>query len=108
MRKAIPVVTRLAITLRFLATGDSYKSLSYLFRVSDSSLSAIIPEVDVALEVCMPKCVLNCSLTANQGKYSYDPVSKVLVWDIGRIELPKLPNIKGTTTSHTLIRPQMK
>lgn len=53
---------------------------------------------DVALEICMPKCVLNCSLTANQGKYSYDPVSKVLLWDIGRIELPKLPNIRGTVS----------
>ncbi|XP_045502399.1 AP-3 complex subunit mu-1 [Colias croceus] len=53
---------------------------------------------NVALEICMPKCVLNCSLTANQGKYSYDPVSKVLMWDIGRIELPKLPNIRGTVS----------
>lgn len=49
MRKAIPVVTRLAITLRFLATGDSYKSLSYLFRVSDASISDIVPEVCAAL-----------------------------------------------------------
>lgn len=55
---------------------------------------------DVSLEICMPKCVLNCSLTANQGKYSYDPVSKVLLWDIGRIELPKLPNIRGTVSTH--------
>ncbi|KAI8429751.1 hypothetical protein MSG28_000300 [Choristoneura fumiferana] len=53
---------------------------------------------NVAIEICMPKCVLNCSLTANQGKYSYDPVSKVLLWDIGRIELPKLPNIRGSVS----------
>ena len=50
----------------------------------------------------MPKCVLNCSLTANQGKYSYDPVSKVLLWDIGRIELPKLPNIRGSVSMSLL------
>ncbi|KAF9419289.1 hypothetical protein HW555_004216 [Spodoptera exigua] len=56
---------------------------------------------NVSLEICMPKCVLNCSLTANQGKYSYDPVSKVLLWDIGRIELPKLPNIRGTVSVAT-------
>lgn len=48
----------------------------------------------------MPKCVLNCSLTANQGKYSYDPVSKILLWDIGRIELPKLPNIRGNVSEY--------
>lgn len=49
MRNAIPVTTRLAITLRFLATGDSYKSLMYLFRVSDDSISVIVLEVCTAL-----------------------------------------------------------
>lgn len=44
-RECIPVEVRLAITLRFLATGDSYSSLMYLFRVSKSLISKIIPEV---------------------------------------------------------------
>lgn len=44
-RDSIPAATRLAITLRFLATGDSYASLMYLFRVSRSSISRIVPEV---------------------------------------------------------------
>lgn len=43
----------------------------------------------------MPKSVLNCSLVPNQGKYSFDPVSKVLVWDVGRIDVSKLPNLRG-------------
>ena len=30
----------------------------------------------VKLEIPMPKSVLNCSLTASQGKYAFDPVSK--------------------------------
>lgn len=45
MRKAIPVGERLALTLRFLATGESFMSLQYLFRIPQSTISKIIPEV---------------------------------------------------------------
>ncbi|KAK9744439.1 Adaptor complexes medium subunit family [Popillia japonica] len=55
----------------------------------------------VKLEVMMPKCILNCVLTANQGKYNYDPVSKVLHWEIGRIDVAKLPNIRGSVSIAT-------
>lgn len=48
-RRAIPAKERLAITLRFLATGDSYKSLHYLFKVSPQLISTIVPEVCTAL-----------------------------------------------------------
>ena len=41
-RKAIPVAERLAVTLRFLASGDSLASLSCLFRMSKQSISTII------------------------------------------------------------------
>lgn len=51
---------------------------------------------NVVIEIPMPKAVLNCSLTPSQGKYSFDPVSRTLVWDVGRIDTTKLPNIRGT------------
>lgn len=44
----------------------------------------------------MPKSVLNCILNPSQGKYSFDPVTKILVWDVGRIDISKVPNIRGT------------
>lgn len=42
MRKAISPETRLAITLRYLATGDSYRSLVLLFRVAHNTMSGIV------------------------------------------------------------------
>jgi len=49
MRKSISVQERLSITLRFLATGDHYSSLQYLFRTSKQAISQIVPEVCEAL-----------------------------------------------------------
>lgn len=60
---------------------------------------------NVSLEIPMPKSVLNCSLTPSQGKYSFDPVSKVLMWDVGKIDVANRlpPNIKGTVSKIYLI-----
>ena len=44
-RKPLPPGLRVAITLRFLATGDSYVSLQYNFRVAHNTISGIVPEV---------------------------------------------------------------
>ncbi|CAF1090977.1 unnamed protein product [Adineta steineri] len=57
----------------------------------------------VAIECAMPKSVLNCTLTPSQGKCTFDPVKKVLTWDIGKIETnnqnsTRLPTIRGNIT----------
>ncbi|XP_034243500.1 uncharacterized protein LOC117646568 [Thrips palmi] len=48
-RKAIEPGERLAITLRYLASGDSQTSLSSLFRVSSQAISKIVLETTAAI-----------------------------------------------------------
>lgn len=45
MRDAITPRTKLATTLRFLSSGDSYRSLQLLSKVSYKSISAFVPGV---------------------------------------------------------------
>ena len=49
MQKALEPGLRLAITLRYLATGDSYTSLQYEFRVAHSTISFVMPETCKAI-----------------------------------------------------------
>ena len=48
-RKAISVQELLALPLRFLASGDPYVSLQYLFKISKQVISCIVPELREAL-----------------------------------------------------------
>ncbi|XP_029969512.1 protein ANTAGONIST OF LIKE HETEROCHROMATIN PROTEIN 1 isoform X2 [Salarias fasciatus] len=49
MRRAITAKERLALTLRFLATGESFSSLSFQFRVGESTISMIVSQTCEAL-----------------------------------------------------------
>ncbi|XP_064475602.1 uncharacterized protein LOC135389490 [Ornithodoros turicata] len=54
-RPAIPPEQRLAITLRYLATGDSLKSLAFLFRVGFTTARRVVLETCEAIwEVLQP------------------------------------------------------
>ena len=49
LRKSIPAAERLAITLCFLATGDSQQSLSFSYRLGKATVSKIISETCKAI-----------------------------------------------------------
>lgn len=53
---------------------------------------------NVILQVMMPKTVLNVGLNPSQGKYSFDPHSKHLSWEVGKVEPGKIPSLKGSIT----------
>lgn len=54
-RESISCRTKLEITLRYMASGDSLKSLQYLFRVPYNTISVLLPEVLSAIcEVHQP------------------------------------------------------
>ncbi len=66
MRQPLDAGVRLAITLRYLATGDSYKSLEFNFRVSHSAISAIVYEVCEAIFAEYGEEVIQCPTTVAQ------------------------------------------
>lgn len=98
-RQAVPAETRLAITLRFLATGDSFMSLFYLFKVSKQLISAMLPEVLQAiikalanyikvriiyLAFCVQFKVINsCSSSCNSSSCDSSVISSKNSWKLG-------------------------
>ncbi|XP_049293583.1 putative nuclease HARBI1 isoform X3 [Anopheles funestus] len=67
MRDAITPKDRLIISLRFLASGDSYQSLEYAYRVSSQSISLFVPEVCDSIIMFLRKYVkvFELSFTCN-------------------------------------------
>ncbi|XP_034039477.1 uncharacterized protein LOC117522184 [Thalassophryne amazonica] len=67
-RKPLFPGLKLAITLRYLATGDSYKSLAYEFRVTHSTIVSVVSEVCQAIYDHYHEMAFMCPTTEEEWK----------------------------------------
>lgn len=62
-----------------------------------ASLGKTVEQVVATIQ--MPQQVLHCNLTPSVGSQSFDPVKKLLRWDIGKIQPQKtLPTLRGNVS----------
>ena len=67
-RAPISVGEKLALTLRYLATGESYTSLSCQFRVGRSTISKFLPQVCRAIQDEFNREYFTCPTTPDEWK----------------------------------------
>ncbi len=67
-RPPLPVGLKVAITLRFLATGDSYRSLQFAFRVANNSICKLVREVLDAIVTEMADVYIKLPKNAEEWK----------------------------------------
>ncbi|XP_047104825.1 uncharacterized protein LOC124743698 [Schistocerca piceifrons] len=72
MKESISPSGRLAVTLRFLATGESYKSLSFLHRIFVPSISHIIMQVCTAIRDVLKDKYLKAPTTEREWQLTAD------------------------------------
>eukprot|EP00057_Strongylocentrotus_purpuratus_P004800 XP_003729473.1 PREDICTED: putative nuclease HARBI1 [Strongylocentrotus purpuratus] len=67
-RRPLEPGMKLAITLRFLVRGNSYRSLAYDFRVAHNSISTFVPEVCTAIYKEYKEKMFNMAYTQDEWK----------------------------------------
>lgn len=65
------ILYRLALTLRFLATGETYRSLMFSTRIHESTISIIIPEVCRLLYTKLKENYIKVNITIHIPKVKY-------------------------------------
>ncbi|KAL1488721.1 hypothetical protein ABEB36_014520 [Hypothenemus hampei] len=68
MREAISSRDRLEVAIRFLATGESFRSLMYSTRIHESTISKIVMEVCLAIVQIMQRLYLKTPNTKEEWK----------------------------------------
>lgn len=86
MREALPARVKLQITLRFLATGDSYASLSALYRVPKCSISHFVLEVLNAIYEVL-KDFIQVSTTSFINQTLFQIVKKYFKYNVFKTKL---------------------
>eukprot|EP00794_Sanderia_malayensis_P010419 gene10419-11510_t len=66
LRMAIKPSERLSVTLRFLATGETFRSLSFQYRIEERTISAIVEETCQALHVALKEKYLKTPSSASK------------------------------------------
>ena len=62
LRKPISAEEKLAVTLRFLATGETFLSLMYQFRTRHGTITKFIPQVLDAIYTVLKDDYLKCRI----------------------------------------------
>lgn len=62
MRNPICAKTKLMLTMRFLVTGDTFRSLAFYFRIPHNTISSIVPETCVAIHSVLKNDYLQVSI----------------------------------------------
>lgn len=102
-REAIPPAERLMLTLRYLASGNSQVSLTYLFRMGKKTVSRIVSETSRAIHVALQDPYFTSPTSANQWKQMAAEYSSIWQFPhaIGAIDGKhvriKAPKMSGTT-----------
>lgn len=75
MREAIPASHRLSITLRYLATGNTFEDLKFISAISPQSIGKIVIETCEALIYCLRNYIkvsyIVCRLKPQKGISKY-------------------------------------
>ena len=67
-RESIQPAERLAVTLRYLATGDSHQTIAFNYRLGHSTVNKIIPDTCDAIWKALSPIYVNCPSTEKEWK----------------------------------------
>ncbi|XP_021477596.1 AP-3 complex subunit mu-2 isoform X1 [Oncorhynchus mykiss] len=87
---AIPVYVKHNITFREGSSQGRFELTLGPKQTMGKGLEAVL------ISSQLPRGVLNTNLNPSQGTYNFDPVTKLLSWDVGKINPQKLPSLKGS------------